>query len=164
MKEKRCPQCDLIKSSEDYYISNRKCKDCVKFNVGQRRLLNLATPEGIEKERTRHREKYHRLGYKDKDKYKPTYENKKLIQERYKNKYPEKIKVRKHTTNLKPFVVGNQLHHWNYNVEYAKDVIELSENGHNSLHRKLEYDKVKFIYNTLDGVPLDTKEKTFRLH
>jgi len=159
MGHKACNQCFLEKDiSEDFYETTpSKCKECVKANVRARELIKLSTPEGIEKERERHRNKYHRLGYKDV--HKPTPENKKLIQERYKNKYPEKIIARNKCTELKASVKGNQLHHWNYNLDYTKDVIELTEKDHNTLHRKLEYDTVNFIYNTLDGIPLDTKEK-----
>lgn len=122
-----------------------------------RELIKLSTPEGLEKERERHRSKYHRLGYKDI--HKPSTENKKLIQERYKNKYPEKAIARSKSTELRASVKGNQLHHWNYNLDFVKDIIELTEKDHNTLHRKLIYDNVNFIYNTLDGIPLDIKEK-----
>lgn len=154
-----CNQCLIDKDiATDYYETTpSRCKKCVAANARSRELLKKSTPEGLEKERERHRNKYHRLGYKDI--HKPTPENKKLIQERYKNKYPEKIVVRNYTTEMKPLIEDNQLHHWNYNLEFARDVIEISEKDHNTLHRKLEYDTVNFIYNTLDRVPLDTKEK-----
>ena len=47
-----------------------KCKDCTKSDVKERFLVNSERPEWLERERERGREKYYRLGYREK--YKPT--------------------------------------------------------------------------------------------
>jgi len=78
---------------------------------------------------------------------------------RHKAKYPEKYKAKCISGNLKPIVKGNELHHWNYNIEFAKDVIELPMKEHNKAHRFLEYDKELFFYKDSTGNFLDTKEK-----
>lgn len=134
-----------------------KCKECSKSDTNKRHAILVSTPEGINADRARHRDKYHRLNYKDK--HKPSPEKKKMIMARYKEKYPEKQKAKNLSFGLKPSIPGNQLHHWNYNIQFAKDVIELSVSDHNLLHRHLVYDTEKFIYTTLEGIPLDTKEK-----
>jgi len=57
-------------------VSNKSnCKECIKEKAKLQRELLISTPEGLEKERQRHRDKYHRLGYKDI--HKPTPEKKK---------------------------------------------------------------------------------------
>ena len=47
----------------------------------------------------------------------------------------------------------------NNNLKHAKDVIELSRKEHNTFHRFLEYDQKTFMYKTLKGELLETKEK-----
>lgn len=155
---KVCKDCNLEKSHRDFYGFQGECKDCTKKRVRLReKKLIEQDPNWIEKERTRHREKYHRLGYKDK--HKPTYEMKKKAITKHKKKFPEKYKAKSYTNNLKTKIKGNNLHHWSYNKEHYKDVIELSIEEHNKLHRFLKYDKETFMYKTLNGELLDTKEK-----
>jgi len=60
-------------------------------------------------------------------------------------------------------IKGNELHHWNYNNEFAKDVIELSKSDHEKIHRFIKYDKKTFMYKDLNGALLDTKEKHLEL-
>ena len=43
------------------------------------------------------------------------------------------------------------MHHWNYNIEFAKDVIELSVSDHAKIHRFIKYDKKTFMYKDLNG-------------
>lgn len=155
---RKCLKCLQSKAIRDFYWSSlNKCKECVKSDARKAEIKRKSTKEGLEAERARHREKYHRLNYKDK--HRPTPEEKKMIMTRYKEKYPEKQKAKNISFGLKPAIPGNQLHHWNYNVSFAKDVIELTVPDHNLLHRHLVYDPEKFIYSDLDGNLLDTKEK-----
>jgi len=144
---------------KDGYLG--KCKTCTKLDSKITTDKKISTYEGLEKERERHREKYYRLNYRIK--HKPTKENKKQITDRYKEKYPEKIKAKSLSGNLKPINKENQLHHWNYNIEYAKDVIELSVKDHSKIHRFIKYDKNTFMYKDLNGCLLDTKEKHIEL-
>ena len=154
---KFCKKCFKTKDLEDFYITSSCCKDCVKKASRLRDEKLKSTPEGLEKERQRHREKYHRLGYKDI--HKPTPERKKEIIKKYKEKYPEKQMAKNLSQSLTKINKENELHHWSYNEKDAKDCIELSVSDHNLLHRFLAYDQSTFYYKDLEGNLLDTKEK-----
>jgi hypothetical protein len=161
---KTCRKCKENKEIEMFYVHNRMadgrlniCIDCTKKRIAEREEKLRLNPEWLEKEKARGRDKYHRLGCK-----KPTYEMKKKAMEKYKQKYPEKYIARSFASNLKPTIKGNHLHHWSYNVEHAKDVIELSEVEHNTLHRFIIYDQERMMYRKLDGELLDTKELHFQ--
>jgi len=165
---KICFKCNEQKEFKYFYKHPKmsdgylgKCKDCTKKDSKIALELKVSTPDGLEKERERHREKYYRLGYKEK--HKPTPEKKKEIMDRYKLRYPEKIKAKNLCSNLKPKKQGNELHHWSYNIEFAKDVIELASSDHSKIHRFIKYDKKTFMYKDLNGVLLDTKEKHLEL-
>lgn len=120
--------------------------------------LKVHDPAWNKKEKERHRLKYHRLNYKDK--HKPTPEAKKLIIMRYKEKYPEKQLAKQKSGCLKPQISGNELHHWNYNKEHYKDVIELTILQHNKAHRYMVYDQERMMYRRADNNELlDTKLK-----
>lgn len=58
-----------------------------------------------------------------------------------------------------PVMEGNQLHHWSYRLENAKDVIELSVAAHLRLHCYLAYDQEQMCYRDTNGALLDTKDK-----
>lgn len=143
-----CKLCLDKKSSGDFYDSNLgTCKKCIIAKSKLQASIKTSTPEGLEKERARHRDKYHRLGYKEQqkewDKDKPwkntsTYKNLK-----------RNIKVGK----------GLELHHWNYNDEFLKDVFILNIKDHKNLHNSLLLDLEKRIFYLEDGTELDTKEK-----
>src|ERR1700760_3015968 len=128
---KICFKCLLTKSIDEFYkhpaMSDghlNKCKSCTKEDTKSREIiLKNTSPDWLEKEKKRHREKYHKLNYKVK--HKPNIEKKRRIIETYKNKYPEKIKAKNLSNRIKPKIKGNHLHHWSYKIEHCKDVIEL---------------------------------------
>lgn len=158
-----CKKCHTIKPLKDFYkhpkMSNgydTTCKECIKERTKARYRELKLNPTWIEKERSRGREKYYRLGYRDK--HKSTPEQKKVIMQRYKSKYPEKDKSRSLSSHIRA-KCGYNYHHWCYKEENAKDVIILTIAEHNTLHRFLVYNQPELCYETLEGELLDTKEK-----
>lgn len=162
---KACFKCGLVKPLGEYYKHKQmsdghlnKCKDCTKQDTDKREKKLRNDPDWVEKEKTRAREKYYRLGYKDK--HKPTKEERKAIMSRYIKKYPEKQKAKISSQHMKPEIKGNQLHHWSYNNEHFKDVIELAPKHHAKAHRFLIYDQERMMYRRSDtNELLDTRER-----
>jgi hypothetical protein len=154
---KICKECKIKKDFFDFYGVQGECKQCTKKRIRLREEKLRENPDWIEKEKQRHREKYYRLNYKEK--HKPSPEKKKEMMDKYRDKYPEKYKSRTISQRIKPILIGNHLHHWNYNLEYAKDVIEINPKEHAKIHRFMKYDKKTFMYKDLNGILLDTKEK-----
>jgi len=153
---KTCFKCNVTKPYEEFYKHSGmgdgylgKCKSCTKTDVKERTDINTSTPEGLEKERQRHRDKYYRLVYKEQqklwDKNKP-----------WKNSTVYKGLRSKYYLNLhREF----ELHHWNYNEDYLKDVFILNIRDHKNLHNHLILNVEKRIFHLQDGTYLDTREK-----
>lgn len=154
---KKCKDCFIEKDKSLFYKAQNECKECTKNRVRKRESVLKNDPKWVEKEKDRAREKYYRLGYKDL--HKPTPENKAIAIKKHRDKYPEKYFAKNASYCLSTKVKGNHLHHWSYNQEHYKDVIELSVKEHNKLHRFIVYDQERMMYRKLDGELLDTKEK-----
>jgi len=87
-------------------------------------------------------------------------EDKKKAMDKYKSKYPEKVQAKNKCSHLKAKKEGNHLHHWSYNKEHFTDVIEVTVELHNLIHRNMTYNQSKKMYiSNYDGQLLDTKAK-----
>lgn len=163
MTTKVCFRCKVEKELDEFYVHKRmadghlnKCKSCTRGDSKKRHDVLVNDPEWYEKEKERHRDKYYRLGYKEK--HKPTSEEKKETIDRYKERYPEKHKAKTATRRMER-KEGCHLHHWSYNEEHYTDIIELSEKDHYFLHRHIVYDQERMMYRRTDNNQLlDTKE------
>lgn len=162
---KKCFKCKKEKPLDDFYKHKEmsdgylnRCKSCKRNDSTERFNKLKKDPEWIKKERKRGREKYHRLNYKDK--HKCNNRDKYEVTKRYREKYPEKYKAKIKSQRIKPKIKGNHMHHWSYNEDSYKDVIELSVTEHNKVHRYIIYDQERKMYRRFDNnVLLDTKEK-----
>lgn len=124
-----------------------KCKVCTKKDTKENTEIKTSTPEGLEKERERHREKYKRLGYKEKQKV-------------WNEKRPHsKSNVYKGLNKKHKIPKGFEIHHWNYLDEYLEDFFVLPIKEHRKSHTFLN--KVNHIFEGLNGEILDTREKHF---
>jgi len=164
METKICFKCGIEKPLNEFYRHKQmrdghlnKCKACTKLDTATVFNKKIKDDEFHQKEKERGREKYYRLRYKDK--YKPSYIKKKEIDKRYKEKYPEKRRALSFSGKLKPVKKGNHLHHWSYNEEHYKDVIELTPIEHSTLHRFIVYDQERMMYRVAKtGILLDSKK------
>lgn len=110
-------------------------------------------------ERERCREKYHRLKYNNRN---SLYAQERLkFAKRYYRRYPEKYKAHIAISSMQTSP-DKRLHHWSYNEEHHKDVIELDVLIHYKVHRYIIYDKQLMMYRTRTGEILDSKEKHAR--
>jgi len=137
-----------------------KCKACSIIDT-KKRVENLSkNQDWVNNEKARHRDKYYRLGYKEK--HKPTSEQSLSRSRNYRRKYPEKFKVKNATQRLRrKFKIRKEieLHHWSYRICHAKDVIMINKKDHSILHRHLIYEQSLKCYKTLQGDLLDTRAK-----
>lgn len=164
IKEKKCFKCEELKLLSEFYkhAGNsdghlNKCKSCTKNDTKLRFNKLSLNDEWLDLERARHREKYYRLEYKEK--HKPSNEIRERNMKKYYDKYPEKKKAKSSMGNMKCLNKTNEFHHWSYNDEHFKDVIELNFKIHKLVHRFIKYDQSFKMYRDRLGNLLDTKEK-----
>lgn len=140
-----------------------KCKACTQSDVREREERKREDPEWNESEKQRHREKYYRLGYKEK--HKSTPEEKKKAMSAYNSTYPEKRKAKLAAQRIPVTTKGNNNHHWSYNEEHWRDVIELEPLEHYKLHRYIVYDQERMMFRRSDTMELlDTKERHYEYY
>jgi len=158
---KKCFKCGKEKPLSEYYKHKQmadghlgKCKDCTKYDTQKNLTEKLKDPVFFEAEQKRHRDKYHRLNYREA--HKPSQENKRKYIKSHAEKFPEKIAAK---SKVGKSPSGFQFHHWSYKKEHHKDVIKIKNEDHYTLHRFLSYDQPAMCYKTKQGTLLDTKEK-----
>lgn len=159
---KTCIRCEESKPIGSYYKHKQmadghlnKCIDCCKREAQAREEKLRNDPDWVEMDRARGREKYHRLNYKSRT-------NDAEVRARaianYKNRFPEKYeaKIASHCIKCPD---GHHNHHWSYNAEHYKDVIQLPMQLHYLIHRFIQYDQERRMYRRCDNMELlDTKD------
>lgn len=148
---KECFKCNNKKSTDDFYKHSgmqdgllNKCKECCRKECRLNLKKNMLNPKWVDKEKKRQKIKAVKTG--------------KVKHLRYREKYPEKYKAKTQSQRVKLKVKGNHKHHWSYNEEHYKDVIELSVKDHLTIHRFTIYDQERMMYRIAkDGVLLDSK-------
>ena len=151
---KVCFKCGKEKPLSEFYKHPQmsdghlnKCKECTKSDVKKDYNRKSKDVSWVEKERARGREKYHRLGYKDKDWTNKTRRDFKVSGNIHRDLERKGIDME-----------GKDAHHWNYNK--PRSVILLSTLAHHRIHQYVKASRSdKYLY-TLDGECLDTEEKT----
>ena len=145
---KECFICHQIKPLDEFYKHSKigdghlnKCKQCTKEQSKERHYHKyLSDPSFVESERARGREKYHRLGYCDRqiesNKDKPWKKN-----QEYKNLYKRLI-----SRGL--ISDGENAHHWNYNK--INDVFVIDSKDHRFIHTKLRIDESILLFKDRD--------------
>lgn len=160
---KTCFKCNQEKPLTEFYKHPKmsdgrlgKCKECAKRDVHKRFNQMKSNPEWRKKEKARQREKYHRLGYKEK--HRPTAARRKVSTDEYRRKYPEKYRAMNRAEKI-PAPLNCHRHHWSYREEHHRDVIFVSMPEHYKAHRFLEYDQRNKMFRAESGDLLDTREK-----
>ena len=164
---KKCFKCNKEKILSNFYKHSQmkdgyvnKCINCCKKEANKRLEIKMKDPVFCEKEKARQLEKDRRLYRKSLKPFKePEKGIHKEIWKNHKEKYPEKFLARKISQYIKSPTKGNEMHHWNYNESFAKDLIDLSKSDHYKAHRHLIYVQELKIYKSINNEFLDTKEK-----
>lgn len=156
--DKKCFKCGKIKPLTEFYKHNQmadghlnKCKSCNKADAVNDYNRKKVDKIWKENEKRRGREKYHRLGYTNQ--HKPY-----SVTKSHRDKYPEKYKAVCSSQAVRLEFIGAHRHHWSYNQEHWKDVIQLDNKSHAKAHRFLIYDQERMMYRTTDGILLDTRQ------
>jgi len=134
---------------------NNPCKECARIRSAERLSRISATSEYREKQKVRAKKYYHTIVVPNKPiRINQTVRERKL---KYRQKFPEKYIAHIKMKNIKA-TEGYHFHHWSYNKEHHKDVIEILAADHRLLHKYTVYDSERLMYRTVDGVLLDTKQ------
>ena len=158
---KNCIKCKKEKEITEFYAHPKMsdghlgmCKACVKTRAKSRHHKLMKDPEWAENEKTRNREKFHRLhkNWKQSDP-----EIKRKARAKWADKYPEKIKAGDLSRKIK-CPKGYEKHHWSYEEKNAKDVIIVERDGHYYFHRHHIYDQEQMAFRNNKGVLMNKED------
>jgi len=149
---KTCIRCGNDKELDDFYAHPKmrdghlnKCKECCKEVADVReKALRKNSEEFCENERQRSKERYHRLGYGER-------------QIEIDNLKPYKNGTYKNLSRDLKLPSDKNAHHWNYLL--LEDVIILNKKFHRFIHRYLILNEETLMFTTKNGEVLDSKEK-----
>ena len=155
METKKCFKCGIIKPLSEFYKHPKmedgnlnKCKECTKKESKARYNVLSKDKNWLEKERQRSRDKFKRLGYKDKFK-------------KVREICPLEANIAKKLRNRGYDTKGKEAHHWNYNLPYS--IFLLSRKAHRCIHQFINVNySDKYCY-TKDGEKIDTVEKAISI-
>jgi len=161
---KTCFRCGEEKELSEFYKHKEmgdgylgKCKKCTKGDTKKAAEEKKNDPAWVERERTRGREKYHRLKYNHSARERRNTDEGKarasISSKRYKDKYPEKVEATIRSQRV-PKKEGYEKHHWSYNKEHQKDIIYLTRAEHSLAHRMTMYDQERKMYRRVDNMEL----------
>ena len=150
--EKKCFKCGEIKPISEFYKHPKtsdgylnKCKDCAKQDQKDNYFVRSQDDNWMAKERLRNREK---------DKKNPHRESR----QKTRKMFPFGSNVKRMIKSRGIDCENKEAHHWNYNA--PRSIILLSRKAHRRIHNYIKINRDdKYIY-TLDGLKLDTKDKT----
>jgi len=136
LKMRICKKCKIEKDISEYYVFDKErgwiSWTCHRCVIEKNKTIKYKRPNHISVIHTR----------------------------KYVSKFPEKIKARNASWKIKSLNKENHMHHWSYNEQHYKDVIEINRILHRNIHRFIIYDQSVFMYRIKEtGELLDTKEK-----
>lgn len=122
-----------------FYSGKNQCKECKKVQRIKKHCQKIQEENCLKQNR--------KTGLKNRT----GAEARKISKKKYHEKYPEKRAAHLKTMKMKSVVIGNVLHHWSYNEEDYKDVIEITRDHHEIIHTRMSYDQDYMMYKTKPG-------------